>query len=74
MVYFQIQDVSQENVGIAIGSPCSSIMSSIYMEHVENLAFTSAWQKLSAWLWYVDDMLHAHVAQILSRVLGHLNS
>jgi hypothetical protein len=56
--YFQVDDkFFQKKYDMAMGSSLSPIISNIFMEHFEKLAFDSAQQKQSLWLQYVDDTL-----------------
>ncbi|KAJ4426021.1 hypothetical protein ANN_27648 [Periplaneta americana] len=45
----------QQNEGMAMGSPLSSLISNIYMEYFEELALSTASHKPTLWLRYVDD-------------------
>jgi hypothetical protein len=47
--FFQWKD------GMSMGNSVSAIVSSMYMEHFEKLAFDWAQHKPSLWLRYIDD-------------------
>ena len=56
--YFRIgSDIYRQEERLAMGSPLSPVLASIYMEYVEEMALGSTSQKPSSWLRYVDDSL-----------------
>ena len=58
-----------------MGSPLSSIIANLFMEHIEEKAITTAPFKPSLWIRYVDDtfVIWPHGPAPLKRFHKHLN-
>jgi hypothetical protein len=75
--YFQVEDrFHQQKSGMAMRSSLSPIISSIFMEHFEQLALDSAPHKPAMWLRYVDDtfVVWPHGTEKLKEFLSHTNN
>ena len=58
--YFQFQDtIYIQNEGLAMGAPTSSILSEVYLEHMENTTIRELLKKnrIEGYFRYVDDIL-----------------
>ena len=61
--YFVMESVIyQQEKGLDMGFPLSSVLANVYMEYLEEMALRSTTLKPSIWLRYVDDIffLWAH--------------
>ena len=73
--YFSFQNKLYEQVeGVAMGSPVSSIVANLYMEHFETEALRSASQPLRFWYRFVDDTWIIQQQVHKQLFLDHINS
>ena len=62
-IYFRFQDnIYQQNEGLAMGSPTSSVLSEVYIQHMEGTTIPMILSKhsIKGYYRYVDDMLIVH--------------
>ena len=72
--YFSFQEeLYEQTEGAAMGSPVSSVVANIYMEHFEDLAVTTAPDPLRVWKRYVDDTFCIWKKTTVQETLSHLN-
>ena len=69
-------EIYEQIKGVAMGSPLSTIVATIYMEHFENKAIESFSQKPRQWKRFVDDtnLIWTHGRENLNKFLTHLNN
>ena len=48
-------DIYEQEEGLAMGTPLSSVLANVYMEGIEEMALGFTLLKLSIWLRYADD-------------------
>jgi hypothetical protein len=76
-VYFQLEDkFCQENEGMAKGNSLSPVVSSIFIEHFEEIALDAADHRPAKWLRYIDStfVVWPRGPARLQQFLHHLNS
>ena len=78
-IYFRFQDnIYQQNEGLAMGSPTSSILSEVYIQHMEGTTIPMILSKhsIKGYYRYVDDMLIVHTDSTtnIHTVLDEFNS
>ena len=72
--FFNKNNVTTQNDGLAMGAPSSGILSEIFLQHIENLHITHLTQKheIIKYFRHVDDMLlifdsnHTNIQDILT--------
>ena len=73
--YFSFQDQFYEQVeGVAMGSSVSPIIANLYMEYLEQKAFSTAPQPPRFWCRFVDDTFVIHKEVNKQDFLQHINS
>ena len=60
--------------GTAMGSPVSTVIANIYMEHIESLAIPTSLTLIKWWFRYVDDIHSATRKNQVKKLQEHLHS